>query len=135
MFEYSKWVRPFRLLDENFVRISHVLRSTHCHKSTKNPTCIISCKILSCLSLSSTKFNSIFDNPRKFHLILQVQVGRGVGNEEGKVMVSGLFLICSRDELSSYCTWADVRHYHCGEIHYGSNFVTQRAELRQNLER
>jgi len=57
-----------------------------------------------------------------------------MGNEEGKVMVSGLFLICSKDELSSYCIWADVWHYHCGEIHYGSNFITQRAELRQNFE-
>jgi hypothetical protein len=32
-----------------------------------------------------------------------------MGNEEGKVMVSGLFLICSRgEELSSYSIWADI---------------------------
>jgi hypothetical protein len=59
--------------------------------------------------LSPTEFNYIFDNPRKFPLILQVQVGSGMENEESKVMVSGLFLIRSRgEEFSSYRIWADV---------------------------
>jgi len=41
-----------------------LLTSPEVHSGTnkKNATCIISCKVSGCLSLSQTEFNSVFDN-------------------------------------------------------------------------
>jgi uncharacterized protein (DUF342 family) len=83
IFEYPKWFHLFRRLDENSVRISRVPRRTYCHKSTKNATLSFLAKYQSAYRCLQQNLTDLIDNPRKFPLILQVQVGSGMGNEEG----------------------------------------------------
>lgn len=60
--------------------------------------------------------------------ILQVQVGRGLGSEGGKVMLNGLLLICSRGkELSSYCIWL------MSDISIVGGFIMAQISLHRGL--